>query len=787
MRFARSQRSPRRSDRGWGLGLRGSRSRSDVALEDAFPIEVPAAPPLRRDRLVLGRGEGWANPQDRYAGRSSGNRDYAFPTELALTATDDDSESVRAAYLTSKRLRKGITSAREWEHIRSLARSNPGHFQGSLERIFGTEVTPRLVEAVEEGVPPDPAVSRRARMHAWLRRVRNPERAASLAAKSVGRLFERVMHPTGLTVVVAGPDGSGKSTLADLLLRSYEGPFRRHVHIHWRPGVLPSLGTIVGRAPGDPTDPHGRPAHGGLGSSAALVYYWMDFLLGSWLRVWPIRARSGLVVVERGWWDIAVDPRRYRMQVSPRMVAALGRLLPSPDLVLTLEASVETLAERKGELPAPEAQRQMDAWRRIVPRHIPQAFLDVSGSIDDVAASARDVVFERLSARALRRLGAGWIGLPHTRSPRWILPRGPRRAAVAGPSIYEPVTLQGRIGWELARIAASMGAFRFMPRSRPPPRVVREALATHIPTHATLATTRANHPGRYVVAVITEAGETAAIAKVASDTEGRERLRAEDEAIARFGSCLGPTVRAPTVIAREDGLLLLEAAAWRPRRRPWVLPTEVAQACGELFRIVPSPVKAPGVGPTATSLPGTSFEPKRDGWSWIGKTRVTMRHRSSTSSITSCRPMRSSGILPARNSSGASAPEMVGLDPLSTRTEQQRASLCSRLLNYSPSTSDRPLPRWMHARGTAGVGSSPGDRSSRPWERQTSYRHRERRGFDVPARINPSTCSRQDRATLSQERFSAATTLPVRPRLRLGGELSGEESNGGVACLSSLD
>jgi hypothetical protein len=319
-------------------------------------------------------------------------------------------------------------------------------------------------------------------------------------------------------------------------------------------------------------------------SSAALAYYWIDFLLGSWLRVLPIRARSGLVVVERGWWDIAVDPRRYGMRVSPRLVTALGRLLPSPDLVLTLEAPVEILSERKGELPAPEAQRQMDAWRRIVPRHIPQAFLDVSVSIDDAAASARDIVFETLSARALRRLGAGWIGLPNTLSPRWILPRGPRRAAVAGPSIYQPVTVKGRIGWELARIAASLGAFRFMPRSQPPPRVVREALASHIPARATLATARANHPGRYVVAVITEAGETDAIAKVASDTEGRARLRAEDEALARFGSCLGSTVRAPAVIAKADGLLLLEAAAWRPRRRPWVLPIAVARACGELFR-----------------------------------------------------------------------------------------------------------------------------------------------------------------------------------------------------------
>jgi Phosphotransferase enzyme family len=509
---------------------------------------------------------------------------YAFSTELSLTAPGGDADFVRAAYLISKRIRKGITSAHEWEHIRSLSRSNPEHFRESLERIFGTEVTLRLAEALEEGVPPDPALWKRARAYAQLRRGWSLERAASLATKYFGRLLERVMHPTGLIVVIAGPDGSGKSTLADTLPRVCEGPFRRSLHIHWRPGLLPSLGAIVGRTAGDATNPHGRPAHGMWLSSAALVYYWMDFLLGSWLRVLPIRARSGIVVVERGWWDIAVDPLRYGMQVSPRMVAALGRLLPTPDLVLTLEAPVETLSERKGELPAPEAQRQMDAWRRIIPRRIPQAVLDVSESIDDAAASAREIVFERLSARALRRLGAGWIGLPHTRSPRWILPRGPRRAAVAGPSIYQPVTVQGRIGWELARIAASLGAFRFVPRSQPPPRIVREALASHIPARATLAATRANHPGRYIVAVITEAGETAAIAKVASDEEGRERLHAEAEALSRFGPCLGSSVRAPTVITREDGLLLLEPAAWRPRRLPWVLPIEVAEACGELFR-----------------------------------------------------------------------------------------------------------------------------------------------------------------------------------------------------------
>ncbi len=95
---------------------------------------------------------------------------------------------------------------------------------------------------------------------------------------------------------------------------------------------------------------------------------------------------------------------------------------------------------------------------------------------------------------------------------------------------------------------------------------------------------RANHPRRHVVAVIDEHGRTHAIAKVAADDEGRSRLRAEATSLMRLGSCLSPPVHAPRLIAQGDGVLVLEAVQWRPRRRPWVLPIHVARACGELFR-----------------------------------------------------------------------------------------------------------------------------------------------------------------------------------------------------------
>ena len=507
----------------------------------------------------------------------------AFPTGSAIRAEPEALDAIRAAYLTAKRLRKGITGARQWQHIRALAATDRDRFFHELAETFGADIGGELATAVDRGAAPAADLWRRARARARSHRLGGPARAALLARRSLERITGRVLRPTGFTVVIAGPDGTGKSTLAERLPQVCEGPFRRHVHLHWRPGVLPSLGHIAATSRGDPTDPHGRPPHGSVLSIAVLGYYWIDFFLGGWLRIMPTRSRSGLVVIERGWWDIAVDPRRYRMRVSPSLVRLLGHLLPRPDLVLVLDAPEEIVAERKSEISDEEARRQSDAWRSALPSRVDRTYVDATASTDEVAVEARDAIFDRLSGRAAQRLGAGWTAMPPG-PHRWLFPRGPRAAAATGLSIYQPVTGRGRVGWELARFAARAGAFRLAPRAEAPPRSVREKVAPYVPPRSTLATMRANHPRRHVVSVIDEQGRPRAIAKVALDDEGRANLRAEAASLMRLGPCVSPPVRAPGLIAQGNGVLVLEAVPWRPRTRPWVLPVDVARASGELFR-----------------------------------------------------------------------------------------------------------------------------------------------------------------------------------------------------------
>jgi len=509
---------------------------------------------------------------------------YKFPT--ALVRCSDGllpDPAIRAAYLTTKRLRKDSRLPGEWASIGLLSDKDSERYRAILSSLLGDRYASRVFEAVKAGRVPDDKLRHRALSMLRLRRLRDPRLAVQAGWKGSVRWLTRITQPTGMVVALAGPDGSGKSTLAGKLPADVLGLFLRHKHAHWRPGMLPSLGALVGSRPADPTRPHERAPHGPLASAVALGYYWLDFLMGHLALFVPFKARTGLVVVERGWWDMCVDPARYRIDAPHWLLKALGHLLVQPDLVIVLEAEPEVLMARKAEIERHELARQTREWREIMPRRVKRVFIDATAPLEEVQAAAREAVVSALSHRAAGRLGAGWTGLPTRFAPRWTFPRGPRKAAFSAFSIYQPVTLRARLGWEVGRRLASMGFLRFFPRGDAPPELVRTALGPHMPARSTLSVLRANHPGRFLAAIIGPDGNVHGVAKVATDETGTEILDREANNIERYASLLKRPLRAPRILERGPGILLLEPIRWIPRRRPSVLPAGVAGSLGRAF------------------------------------------------------------------------------------------------------------------------------------------------------------------------------------------------------------
>jgi thymidylate kinase len=370
----------------------------------------------------------------------------------------------------------------------------------------------------------------------------------------------------GLWIVLAGPDGSGKTAVARALLQAASATGTT-LHLHHRPRSLPG----VSRQQGPVTEPHRDVPYPPLLSTLKLVYLYLDYLVGWLLRIRPVLRRGGTVILERGWWDLAVDPRRYRLVPLPSLHRWLARLQPSPDRTIVLHAPADVLLQRKAELPQAELERQLEAWRAISATRARCSLMDATRDLRDIVA----VALEDVDAR----WRPGWIGLPRRSSPRWLLPRGPRRTAVASLRIHRPVSIDATAMWSVGYLAASTGSFRLGGVARPSPWVIDRVIDL-VPAGGTLATARSNHPGRSHVLVLDASGVPVLMVKVASDESGAAQLAREAAALRRLAPLLPAPVTAPEVHNADTGRLALVAVRWRWQAAPWRMEADVAASLG---------------------------------------------------------------------------------------------------------------------------------------------------------------------------------------------------------------
>ena len=211
----------------------------------------------------------------------------------------------------------------------------------------------------------------------WLRLRLDPVQPA--AAPSRG---PRTRRAPGLIVAVLGPDGSGKSTLTATLAEAF---------------VLPTRLLYAGLYPAD----RRRFRLPAIGSLALLLRLWRLALESNW-----DRSRGRLVLFDRYAHDarLPLPPSAGRRTRLRR--ALLARALPSPDLLIVLDAPVEVLLRRRQEHPADVIAAQRKRYVELATSARDGVVVDAT----EDAAAVRRTVTALIWARIVKRRGGGHDG-----------------------------------------------------------------------------------------------------------------------------------------------------------------------------------------------------------------------------------------------------------------------------------------------------------------------------------------------------------------------------------------
>lgn len=294
----------------------------------------------------------------------------------------------------SSLLAGGFFKERYGELITRVARSSGDELRALLYRAAGARWGERLWLAARSGEPQRSGPwARSVRRAVWWRSfVRTPARTLGGWLKHWRLELLLRARPPLPWFVVLGPDGSGKSSVISEL----EGRFARSglfevARFHWRPGVL---GARSGAGP--VTDPHRLPTRASFASALQLLFLMADWTLGYWGGLVHLRAKGQLVIYDRHFIDLLVDPRRYRYGGPHWLPRWVARLIPAPDLLFLMDAPPDVLLQRKQEVTREEVARQRIAYRDLVSSLPNGRIVDATRELPQVVDAVERIILAHL-------------------------------------------------------------------------------------------------------------------------------------------------------------------------------------------------------------------------------------------------------------------------------------------------------------------------------------------------------------------------------------------------------
>lgn len=213
------------------------------------------------------------------------------------------------------------------------------------------------------------------------------------------RKLERIIHPTGMFIVLLGVDGAGKTTIANELMKRYVNAFRKIKHYHSRVRVLKDISQIKSKGqPIDASNPHSKKDSAGkLVSLVKFVYYYLDYMIGN-VSITKSRIQSSLVLIERYYFDYYIDTVRYNLNLSTRFLKFFEKFVKKPDAIFILTGDSKILLERKHEITIENIEQQKKKFKDYFSKKRNAHFIDTT--ISDVDECVDEII--KISNRIIR-------------------------------------------------------------------------------------------------------------------------------------------------------------------------------------------------------------------------------------------------------------------------------------------------------------------------------------------------------------------------------------------------
>lgn len=289
-----------------------------------------------------------------------------------------------------------------------MARSDRAGFMKALGQCFGSTLTSELYELTcranwKEVEDLAPKLQRRAVLHALSSGpFTQPWRWITFLWRHLLRYFQ----PSGLFVVLLGPDGSGKSTVA-LGLQEYLKPlFRscRYFHGHFR--ILPRLRDLAiklgMKLPEENSLDNPIAVRPGVNAPLGLIrslinlgYYTLDYILG-----YPViikaRIRGDLIIFDRYYYDYVIQ----RVTTVPNWLKSIGLyIIPKPDMVIYLKNQPDIILARKPELSREELERQGAICGQVISSLAHGVTIETTGTPEETIIKVEKSLIKRLIRR----------------------------------------------------------------------------------------------------------------------------------------------------------------------------------------------------------------------------------------------------------------------------------------------------------------------------------------------------------------------------------------------------